>query len=263
MNNRVWLISAVTVIGLAGIIFSSTMRVDSGLNVFSSDPNPLPDFAVYTDVKGKKQAFFSYLQPMIEANNRRLLKQRQRLLAIDGKTLDDLSRSDKTFIQELVEHYEITGDLAEQQQLEALILRLDSVPTSLALAQAAMESAWGTSRFAREGNNLFGQWCYKEGCGIVPARRGAGQTHEVARFANVDAAIASYLRNINSHNAYAELRAARAALRKLEQPVTGHAMAGHLLRYSERGSAYVEEIRSMIRVNKLAALDSPASSPAS
>ena len=67
-----------------------------------------------------------------------------------------------------------------------------------------MESAWGTSRFAREGNNLFGQWCYKTGCGIVPKRRGEGQVHEVASFESVDAAVASYLRNINSHRAYAE-----------------------------------------------------------
>ena len=123
------------------------------------------------------------------------------------------------------------------------------------LTQAAMESAWGTSRFAREGNNLFGQWCYQPGCGIVPKRRREGQVHEVASFDVVDAAVASYLRNINSHRAYADLRAARADLRAANQPVTGNAMANHLLRYSERGLDYVEEIQSMIRVNKLAVLD--------
>ena len=79
--------------------------------------------------------------------------------------------------------------------------------------------------------------------------------HEVASFDTIDAAVASYLRNINSHRAYADLRAARAALRAANQPVTGSAMANHLLRYSERGAAYVEEIQAMIRINKLAALD--------
>jgi Bax protein len=102
---------------------------------------------------------------------------------------------------------------------------------------------------------LFGQWCYQPGCGIVPKRRGEGQVHEVASFDDVDAAVASYLRNINSHRAYADLRAARADLRAANQPVTGNAMANHLLRYSERGLDYVEEIQSMIRVNKLAVLD--------
>ena len=106
-----------------------------------------------------------------------------------------------------------------------------------------------------QGNNLFGQWCYKAGCGIVPKRRGEGQVHEVASFESVDAAVASYLRNINKHRAYAELRAARAALRAANQPVTGNALANHLLRYSERGMDYVKEIQSMIRINKLAALD--------
>ena len=83
---------------------------------------------------------------------------------------------------------------------------------------------------------------------------GGGQVHEVARFDDVNAAVASYLRNINSHRAYADLRAARADLRAANQPVTGTALANHLMRYSERGLDYVEEIQSMIRVNKLAVL---------
>ena len=219
------------------------------------DDSPLPDFSQYTDVKAKKQAFFDYLQPIVAANNQRILDDRARLYALADTSDEALSREDRRFLDKLVDRYEVDTAVNSNTQRTELMMRLDTVPMSLALTQAAMESAWGTSRFAREGNNLFGQWCYQAGCGIVPKRRGEGQVHEVASFDNIDAAVASYLRNINSHRAYADLRAARADLRAANQPVTGNAMANHLLRYSERGLDYVEEIKSMIRVNKLAVLD--------
>ncbi|MAW44802.1 MAG: flagellar biosynthesis protein FlgJ [Gammaproteobacteria bacterium] len=184
-----------------------------------------------------------------------MLDDRARLAALANTSDEALSRADRRFLAGLVDRYEIDTSASSEDQRAELMVRLDTVPMSLALTQAAMESAWGTSRFAREGNNLFGQWCYQPGCGIVPKRRGEGQVHEVASFDDVDAAVASYLRNINSHRAYADLRAARADLRAANQPVTGNAMANHLLRYSERGLDYVEEIQSMIRVNKLAVLD--------
>ncbi len=257
MKTRHWLISLVTIIGLTWLALSPTARQNTVVSSLLGDANPLPDFAVFTDVGEKKRAFFDYLQPMVDANNRRVLQDRQKLAMLIGKPADDLARSEQSFIDERVERYRVDQNLAHDDQIQELMKRLDEVPVSLALAQAAMESAWGTSRFAREGNNLFGQWCYRAGCGIIPARRGEGQTHEVARFTNVDAAVASYLRNINSHPAYNDLRTARAVLRTENQPITGHAMAAHLLRYSERGSAYVEEIQSMIRINKLAARDMP------
>ena len=219
------------------------------------DSSPLPDFTQYADVNAKKQAFFAYLQPVVAVNNQRILDDRARLAALANTSDEALSRADRRFLAGLVDRYDIDTSASSEDQRAELMVRLDTVPMSLALTQAAMESAWGTSRFAREGNNLFGQWCYQPGCGIVPKRRGEGQVHEVASFDDVDAAVASYLRNINSHRAYADLRAARADLRATNQPVTGNAMANHLLRYSERGLDYVEEIQSMIRVNKLAVLD--------
>ena len=227
------------------------------------DSSPLPDFTQYADVNAKKQAFFAYLQPVVAVNNQHILDDRARLAALANTSDEALSRADRRFLAGLVDRYEIDTSASSEDQRAELMVRLDTVPMSLALTQAAMESAWGTSRFAREGNNLFGQWCYQPGCGIVPKRRGEGQVHEVASFDDVDAAVASYLRNINSHRAYADLRAARADLRAANQPVTGNAMANHLLRYSERGLDYVEEIQSMIRVNKLAVLDGvrPASWP--
>lgn len=236
--------------------------VESASQLLQRDVNPLPDFQQYADVKAKKQAFFNYLQPIIEASNQRISQDRRRIEEVNGsitKTtlLDEMGASDRRFLLSMIQRYEVDSELTPAQQVAALLNRIDTVPVSLALTQAAMESAWGTSRFAREGNNLFGQWCYQRGCGIVPKRRSPDQIHEVARFANVDAAVSSYMRNINSHRAYEGLRSARATLRSTGQPVTGHQMAEHLLRYSQRGSAYVEELQSMIRVNKLAVLDQP------
>ena len=118
-----------------------------------------------------------------------------------------------------------------------------------------MESAWGTSRFAFEGNNLFDLWCYKTGCSILPFRRCDGQSHEVGRFSDVRAAVASYMRNFNSHLAYAGLSASRAELRSASEIITGQDIAKHLLRHSYRGQDYVSEIQSVIRVNQLSELD--------
>lgn len=227
------------------------------------DTNPLPDFQQYSDVRAKKLAFFGYLQPIVEANNQRITQDRGRIREMQARVPQttlrtNMAATDRRFLDSLVARYEVDPKLAPAQQIAALLDRVDTVPISLALTQAALESAWGTSRFAKEGNNLFGQWCYQQGCGIVPQHRGLHQKHEVARFASVDAAVSSYMRNINSHPAYTGLRSARATLRQSGQSVTGHDMAEHLLRYSQRGSAYVEELQSMIRVNKLAVLDHSA-----
>ena len=259
MKTRLWIFLAVALV-TAGWLFLAPGSDDvSPLQVLKRtlqmDNAPLPDFSQHADVRAKKQAFFDYLQPIVAANNQRVLDDRARLRTLADTSDEALSGSDRRFLQQLVNRYEVDAAASSEAQRAELLVRLDTVPMSLALSQAAMESAWGTSRFAREGNNLFGQWCYKAGCGIVPKRRGEGQVHEVASFESVDAAVASYLRNINSHRAYAELRAARAALRAANQPVTGNALANHLLRYSERGMDYVKEIQSMIRINKLAALD--------
>ncbi|MEC8619097.1 MAG: glucosaminidase domain-containing protein [Pseudomonadota bacterium] len=131
------------------------------------------------------------------------------------------------------------------------------MPVSLTPFQAAIESAWGSSRFAVEGNNLFGQWCYKTGCGILPFRHCDGQSYKVAHFSDVRAEEASYMRDINCHLAYAESRASRAELRSAGVIITGHDTAKHLLRYSERGQDHVSGTQSMIRVNQLSGLDTP------
>jgi Bax protein len=125
------------------------------------------------------------------------------------------------------------------------------IPPSLVLAQAANESAWGTSRFARRGNNLFGQWCFSQGCGLVPRGRVEGASHEVASFSSPYRSVRSYIQNLNRHPTYQLLRDIRLKARNRDDIASGPSLAAGLLGYSERGEDYVEEIRNMIRHNNL------------
>jgi Bax protein len=136
-----------------------------------------------------------------------------------------------------------------------LLRRADIVPASLAIAQAANESAWGTSRFAKLGNNFFGQWCFSKGCGIVPKSRDTNKNHEVADFRSPADSVESYMLNLNTHDAYKPLRKIRQSLREEDKAVTGVALSYGLGKYSERGDEYGKEIREMISFNKLAVLD--------
>ena len=129
--------------------------------------------------------------------------------------------------------------------------RMDIVPASMVLSQAAMESGWGTSRFARQANNMFGQWCFTRGCGVVPGQRDTSAKHEVAKYDRVDLAVESYYRNINTQPSYKELRGIRQQARHDGKLPTGHELVAGLGKYSARGDDYIEELRSMIRSNEL------------
>ncbi len=256
---------------LAALIFLGAITYTAGqmLNLSTKQASPalptnvpnsaaLPDFSNYTDVKEKKAAFFGYMLPLVEARNLHIQGQRQQLLAVAGRAEDILSEQDRKTLADLAGVYRLaTAQLSSAALIKELLIRVDTVPPSLALAQAAVESGWGTSRFAVQANNLFGQWCYEKGCGLVPSQRNSGANHEVAKFANVSDAVYSYTRNINTHRAYKDLRLSRAQLRADDATVTGHILAEGLLRYSERGEDYVEELQAVIRINKLAYYDEP------
>lgn len=221
------------------------------------DRNPLPDFSEYTQVQQKKRAFFEYMLPLIEEINQQVIAERKELdlLAENAPGLNFFQRME---LDQLAEKYFVTrGDKTDSQVIDQLMLRVDPVPASLALAQAAIESAWGTSRFAVQGNNLFGQWCYTKGCGLVPRNREAGREHEVAVFSSVTESVESYIRNINTHRAYSDLRASRALLRAEKISVSGYQLAENLLEYSELREKYVREVQAVIRLNNLARFDKP------
>ncbi len=143
------------------------------------------------------------------------------------------------------------GSLDDPATLQELMLRVDAIPPALALAQAANESAWGTSRFSREANNLFGEWTYVATDGLVPKKRDPDKKHFVRKFESLQASIASYMNNLNRGHAYDKFRSIRAEMRKSNRPLSARKLAAGLVRYSERGEHYVKEIQRMIRHNKL------------
>ena len=220
----------------------------------SSKITAVPDFSSMENVQGKKDAFFEFMLPIIRGVNDDIRKERQ--LVYDFKQQLDSGRSfskrDAEQFAELTRKYRLKVEqLSYEKNIKSLLKRVDTIPASLALAQAANESAWGTARFAREGNNYFGLWCWSKNCGMIPTERDEEAIHEVASFKTVDAGVAYYMQNLNSHPAYQLLRDLRAALKAKGKPVKGWDLAGGLLDYSERREAYVDEIREMITYNDL------------
>ena len=232
--------------------------VGSTLIAFNASAETVPDFASMKDVKQKKHAFFEYVYPLLEVANKAVLAKRKKLIQIreDQVAGDKLTPGERDFLVALSAEYSLKPkDPYSKKNVERLLRSVDYVSPSLGLAQAANESAWGTSRFAKQANNFFGQWCFKKGCGIVPARRDKGSKHEVRKFASTQDSVHAYIKNINTGRAYSSLRNVRAKLRSKNAMLNGHDLAAGLVKYSARGQAYVKEIRSMIRTNKLKSYD--------
>ena len=213
---------------------------------------PMPDFSQYENVVDKKVAFFEYLRPEVERQNDYIIALRLQLQAMfnDYQSTGTLSSHDAKRLSWLIEEYNVDDSLSREQQFSLLLRRVDVIPADLVLVQAANESAWGTSRFATKGYNLYGLWCFRRGCGFVPKRRNSGADHEVAKFSNLAHATYTYMRNLNRHNAYKALRDIRRRLRQNQQPITGIALSEGLMQYSERGEDYIIELQQMIRVNQ-------------
>jgi len=202
--------------------------------------------------------FLERLRPLVEQENARLLVLRDELSGIlDARRRGAaLSKAKRKKVANLARRYRVDGDPLDSDEAAAELLdKVDLVPVSLALAQAANESAWGRSRFAREGNNLFGIWTFDEDQGIVPRNRQPGKKHLVRRFDSIADSVRYYMFTLNSHPAYAELRAIRAERRDSGQPLDGHSLADGLTRYSAKGEEYVRLIQAMIRRFDLAAFD--------
>ncbi|WED23196.1 glucosaminidase domain-containing protein [Vibrio sp. JC009] len=217
---------------------------------------PAPDFTAHTDVNQKKQAFFDFMRPSIAKANANVLKQRATLEGI-SKSFEggSITPDQLTEAKRLGKLYNeaIVSDIVTDVWLKNMLLKVNVLPESLVLTQAANESAWGTSRFAREANNYFGQWCYTKGCGLVPLQRVEGATHEVAKFDSVYGSVNAYFLNVNRNRAYSELREIRSQLAQHGDSLTdvnaANQLTQGLLRYSERGQEYVNDLQSMLRVN--------------
>jgi Bax protein len=210
----------------------------------------MPDFRTYDAGPARKSEFFEFVRPLIAAENQRVRSERERLETIASRAKPSIF--DQWWLDSMAEKYAVDQEeLEEEAVIETLLRRVDVVPMSLALAQAAKESGWGTSRFAQDGNNLFGEWCFDAGCGLVPVQRSQGRRHEVEAFDSPRESVVSYLRNLNTHESYQSFRLERARLREVGEDPSGLALVSEISRYSERREAYIDVIRSLIRVNNL------------
>lgn len=210
----------------------------------------LPDFSKFVEVKEKKEAFFTTLYPIIEEENQHIVKIRSALIALNELPFETLEADHLAYIGKLAKYYRVDETL-NNKTIPTLLERVDIIPPSLALTQAAIESGWGSSRFSRKGNNLFGQWCFSKGCGMVPSARDSDKAHEVAKFSSVNAAVRAYLKNLNTNSAYKKLRDKRAKIRNQDGDLTGIALAQTLTEYSEEREKYITKLTKFINQNKL------------
>lgn len=207
-------------------------------------------------VQTKKRLFFRALAPIALYANKLVLQERSRVeeLVSRYRAGQPWAAPDAEWMTELAVRYKVI-DSAEQvleaDAVDELLQRVDMVPISLTLSQAAEESGWGTSRFAAEGNALFGQWTWGDKV-IKPKQQRAGMgNYGIAAFDTTLDSVRAYMQNLNTHRAYGELRAKRAELREHGEPITGRILAGTLTSYSERGAAYVETLYTIMNANRL------------
>lgn len=206
----------------------------------------------------ERATFIEFIAKQVEQANRVILLERAHLTRNYKQWSEQhrLTSRQLEWLKHLAHKYKLRRfDPTNEEHWETLFARVDIIPPSLAIAQSIQETGWGRSRFAQEGNNYFGQWCFQTGCGLVPERRPAGATHEVAKFSSVLESVQSYLHNLNTHAAYAELREMRRQLRTTEKMLAGYLLAAGLLAYSEQGDAYISKIRAIIKHNNLEKFD--------
>jgi len=205
------------------------------------------DIKSINNIQDKKNIFIRLMLPIIKAEQK-LLRQQRIIAKLILENRQQLTQPNVIhWFDRVKTEYKIPSKLNYSEQKDELLKRLDDLPLTLILAQAAIESAWGTSRFALEGNSLFGQWSFDNSEGIIPARRNAGKSHRIKAFPTLQASIRSYLKNINRNKAYKELREDRAVMRLQKENLNAHKLAKRLHRYSQKGKQYVKIIQRLLK----------------
>ena len=199
------------------------------------------------NVKKRKELFIQIVLPLILEENNKILLDRKKLFAILNK--NNNSKSDNVWLNKKFKQYGVS-----KKDIPTLKRRMDIIPPSLAIAQAAKETGWGTSRFALEGNALFGQWTYTDK-GIKPAAADAGSTHKVMMFNVLKSSVRAYARNLNTHKSYRKLRYARAIQRDNSGKLNSLELVDFLDKYAETGKEYTIILKKIIQQNKLVDFD--------
>ena len=195
----------------------------------------------------KRELFIKIVLPLILDENAKITEDRKKLFKILGKNFNTVG--ERVWLKRRFKEYKI-----EDKDLSKLKMRMDIIPVSLALAQAANESGWGTSRFALEGNALFGQWTWSKK-GIEPADKDSNKTHKVLQFQILKASVRAYKNNLNTHNAYKEFREVRAQLRQEGKQIIGLDLVKYIKNYAAIGEKYVEILEGIITKNSLTDFD--------
>ena len=205
------------------------------------------DLKTMGNTKKKRELFIKILLPLILDENNKIMEDRKKLFKILSKSFNTVG--ERVWLKRRFKEYKI-----EDKDLAKLKMRMDIIPVSIALAQAANESGWGTSRFALEGNALFGQWTWSKK-GILPKEQDPDQTHKIMQFQILKASVRAYKNNLNTHKAYTEFREARAQLRQDEEILSGLSLTKYLKNYASIGQRYVEILDDIITRNSLTDFD--------
>jgi Bax protein len=205
------------------------------------------DIKTLGDTKKKREMFIKIILPLILAENEKIKDDRKKLFQILGKNFN--TSGEKVWLKRRFKEYKI-----DDKDLSKLKMRMDIVPVSIALAQAANESGWGTSRFALEGNALFGQWTWSKK-GISPKNKDPNQTHKVLQFQVLKASVRAYKNNLNTHDAYKEFREERARIRENSEDINGLKLTKYLKNYASIGEKYVRILEDIIKKNSLTDFD--------
>jgi Bax protein len=207
------------------------------------------------NTKKRKEFFIQIVLPLIVKENNNIRIDRKTLFRVINKSNNSVA--EKQWLEKKYKQYGVkSGDLS------SLKVRMDEIPVSLAIAQAAKETGWGTSRFAQEGNALFGQWTWS-GEGLKPKDADADKGHKVMKFNVLQASVRAYQRNLNTHRTYKEFRKARAELRDLNKPLDSMELSKYLNKYAETGNQYVEVLQKIIKQNNLKDFDDARLLPSS
>jgi len=205
------------------------------------------DIKTLGDTNKKRELFIKIVLPLILKENEKITEDRKKLFKILGKNFN--TAGERVWLKRRFKEYKI-----EDKDLSKLKMRMDIVPVSIAIAQAANESGWGTSRFALEGNALFGQWTWSKK-GISPKNQDPNKTHKVLQFQILKASVRAYKNNLNTHNAYREFREVRAQIREEGKPIIGLDLTKYLKAYAAIGEKYVAILDDIIEKNSLTDFD--------
>ena len=205
------------------------------------------DLKTLGDTRIKRELFIKIILPLVLDENNKILENRKKLFKLLSKNFNTVG--ERVWLKRRFKEYKI-----KDQDLSELKMRMDIIPVSIALAQAANESGWGTSRFALEGNALFGQWTWSKK-GISPSNQDKDKSHKVLQFQVLKASVKAYKNNLNTHNAYKEFRETRAQMREDDNKIDGLVLIPHLKKYAADGELYVRILESIVLKNSLTDFD--------